>query len=310
MRTFHLAAIGAALALGLSGAASAQYLMVTGSQTGFRGVALFDPHTGALVNSQYFDISAQTTAIPKHAMQVGNEIWISLQSGTTGNRIDRHTLTGAFLGSINAAGSDGEVIGNVRGMALINNEVWLTNAAGTPGAALVKYDMDGNWLATHPAHSTTSSPFSILQYSLPSAGPHMLVGSSTGDDIQVYGLNGAHIGPFHVGSINFVQQMVARSTGSVLAAGFSTTAGIYEYDASGNQIGFFAAGGARGVWELGNGNIMWTSGSGVHIWDGTSNTTVLSGLSAQYIDFLLIPGPGGLALLGLAGFIGRRRRRG
>jgi hypothetical protein len=302
MNAFVRTMAAAALAFGLTGAVSAQYLMVSGSSTDFRGVALFDPFDGSLVNSQYFDVSGHTSAVLKHAMQVGNEIWISAQAGATGSRIFRYTLAGSLLGEI-TEGAPGVALNNIRGMALVGNTVWLTNSGSPTGPALVTFDTNGNWQATHPVALGTS-PFSILDYN-----GQLLVADSGTPDIQRYDYNGNHIGPFHVGAISFVQQMHEHSNGNVLAAGFSPTAGIYEYDPAGNQVGFFAGSGARGVWELGNGNIMWTSSGGVHIWDGASSTTVLSGFNAQYVDFLALPAPGALALLGLAGLVGRRRRR-
>ena len=61
--------VGAALALGLSGAASAQYLMVVDSSAGARGVHLFNPFDGSVVNEDYIIIGG--SGVPKHALQVG-----------------------------------------------------------------------------------------------------------------------------------------------------------------------------------------------------------------------------------------------
>jgi hypothetical protein len=285
--------------------AASEYLMISGSGFGSRGVMLFDPVDGTPVNpGVYFIEDFQTSGVLKHAMQVGNEVWISAQLA---GRILRHDFNGNYLGDITAAGPSGEVIGNIRGMALIGNTVYVTNAAGTPGPSLVTYDMNGNWQNTVNIAPTSSSPFAILHYN-----NELLVSNSSADDIQRYDTNGNHLGPFHVGTIAFTQQLHERSNGNVLAAGFSSPAGIYEYDSAGNQVDYIAASGTRGIWELGNGNLLWTNGSGVHVYDivTQTHTTVLSGFNAQYIDRLVLPAPGALALLGLAGLVGARRRRG
>jgi hypothetical protein len=310
-----IASLGLAGALGLALSTStgfANYLMVSGSGFGSRGVMLFDPFDGSAINpdTYYFEVDESvSTAILKHPMQVGNEIWISAQAGTTGNRILRYSLTGSFIDVITEA-APGQPLNNVRGMGIVGDTVYLTNSGttgGAPGPALIGYDFSGNWTHTHLTAGTSGSPFSVLHYN-----NEILVGNSDATDIQRYDTDGNYLGPFHVGTIAFTQQLHERSNGNVLAAAFSSPAGIYEYDSDGSQVNYFAVGsGLRGVWELGNGNLMWTNSGGVHVYDintGTS-TTVQSGLNAQYIDLLVLPAPGALALLGLAGLVGTRRRR-
>jgi MYXO-CTERM domain-containing protein len=307
--------VGAAALLTLATPATvsaSEYLMVSGSGFGSRGVMLFDPFDGSAINpdTYYFEVT-ESTAVLKHNLQVGDEIWISAQAGATGNRILRYTLSGSFLGEITEAMA-GQPLNNVRGMGIVGNTVYLTNSGttdGAPGPALVGYDFNGNWTNTISTAGTSGSPFSVLHYN-----NEILIGNSDTTDIQRYDTNGNHLGPFHVGSIAFTQQLHENSAGNVLAAGFSSPAGIYEYDSDGNQENYFAVGsGLRGVWELGNGNLLWTNSGGVHVYDidtGVS-TTVQSGLNGQYIDRLVlaVPAPGAFALLGLAGLIGARRRR-
>jgi len=63
--------------------------------------------------------------------------------------------------------------------------------------------------------------------------------------------------------------------------------------------------GARGVIELGNGSVMWTNGAG--FWVG--GDLVFDGGSGRYLSMLTIPTPSGLAVLGVVGLVGVRRRR-
>lgn len=279
---------------------TADYLMITGSGFGSRGVMLFDPYDGTPVDpGNYFFEEFQTGGVLKHPMQVGDEIWISAQLA---GQILRYDFSGNFLGDITAAGPNGEVIGNIRGMALHNDVVYLTNAAGDPGPALVAYDTDGNWLQTGEIFG---SPFSVLAHN-----NELIVGFSGAEDLQRFDTGFNHLGPFHEGSIAWVQQTHELSSGNVMATGWSSN-GLYEFDADGNQISTIAADSPRGVWELGNGNILWTNSSGVHVYDfGLGmHTTVLSGFNGQYIDSLVIPAPGAMAMLAIGGLFIRRRRR-
>ncbi len=296
------ALLGMTAALGMTAVAAGDYLMVTGSNslTGNRSVALFDPYSGALIDDNY--ITMGTSGIHKHALQVGNEIWVSEQAAGI---VRRYSLGGSFLGQIDE-GNVGQNLANIRGMGIVDGSVFVTHngtTGGAVGAALIQYDMNGNWIANH---TVDASPFSVLDYN-----GQMLVGHQSGSlDIQAYDYNVNQLNPFHVGDISWVQQMSINAAGNVLAAGWSSN-GIYEYDSDGNQVGVIAADSPRGVWELGNGNIMWSSAAGVQIYDVNTgmNTTVLGNFNGQYIDSLVIPAPGALALLGLAGLVGTRRRR-
>lgn len=290
-----VAALVVALALSVV-AANAQFLMMPDSTN--NRVVLFKPDDGSLVDGNYFGLSGGT---PIHAMQVGNEIWVSEQ---VGDRVSRWSLTGTPLGAITGG------LDNIRGMGLINNRVYVTNAGtanGAPGAAVVMYDTAGNPQGFFSTASTASSPFGILAHQ----GGMLVSSSNANDDIHRFTLAGASLGTFHNSTaVNFVEQMDYAANGDVLAAGFSSNAIHRLNPTTGALISSFAASGARGVWQLGNGNIMWTNGSGAWVYNvNTGASSLVYSGGGRYIDFLLIPEPASLALLGLAGLfvVGRRR---
>src|SRR5687767_7341011 len=80
---------------------NAQFLMMPDSATANNRLVLFDSNTGALVNSNLFALAGGT---PIHAMQVGNEIWVSEQ---VGDRIARFDMAGTPLGQIGGGATGG-----------------------------------------------------------------------------------------------------------------------------------------------------------------------------------------------------------
>ncbi|TVQ33087.1 MAG: hypothetical protein EA376_03265 [Phycisphaeraceae bacterium] len=287
-----------------AGVAQAGFLMVPDSDaTSGERLMLFDAFDGSLVDPNFIDLNPLDAFLPKHAMQVGNEIWLSDQ---VRNRIDRFNLAGSHLSAITEA-APGQPLSNIRGMGIVGNELYVTNEGttdGAPGNALVGYDFSGNHVQNVPTAQT--SPFDVLVYR-----NEVLVSHSSAADIQRYDLDLNHIGPFHVGAISFVQQMHERSNGNLLAIGSFGTSGIYEFDPSGAPTGFFVpvSNVPRGIWELGNGNLMYTNNQGVWVHDiATGGSTMIEAASAQYIDFL-IPTPGAAAVFALAGLAAYRRRR-
>ncbi len=289
--------VGAALAtvVACAGLAQGQYIMMPDSTNNV--VVLFDPFSGGVVNSNYFATVGGTTV---HAMQVGNEIWISEQIG---DRVSRWSLTGDSLGAITGG------LDNIRGMGFARDTVYVTNAGtgnGAPGAAVVMYNTSGGSLGSFNTATTAPSPFGVLYHQ----GDLLVSSSSANDDIHRYMLDGSSVGTFNNSSLSFLEQMDHDVNGNVLAAVFSSNV-IALLDANtGAQISTFAASGARGVYQLGNGNIMWTNSAGAWVYDvnvGTS-TLVYSG-GGRYLDYLVIPTPGGLAVVALSGLCTIRRRR-
>lgn len=292
----HRMAVAALVALVFVPLAAGQYLMMPDSTN--NRLVLFDPQDGSVVNPNYFALQGGTTV---HALQVGNEIWVSEQ---VGDRIARWDVLGNPLPPI-TGGMD-----NIRGMGLIGDTVYVTNAGtanGAPGNAVIMFDLLGNNKGFFSTVGLAPSPFGILEHQ----GAMLVSSSSANDDIHRFTLAGASLGTFHNStSLNFAEQMCYATNGNVLVAGFSSPAGVYELDVNtGAIVGSYTASGTRGVYQLGNGNIMWTSGTGAYVYDvGTGQSTLVYSGGGRYIDYLLIPEPGSLLLLGVAGLAALRRR--
>lgn len=290
-----------ASALALTGVASGQFLMMPDSTN--NRVVLFNPFDGSVVNPSYFALQGGT---PIHALQVGNEIWVSEQIG---DRVVRFDLTGNQVGVIGGGATGG--LDNIRGMGLVGNTVYVTNggaANGSPGSnSVVTFDTLGNPTGSFVTTGLVPSPFGILAHQ----GGILVSGSSGNDDIHRFSLAGVAQGTFHNStSLNFAEQMNYATNGDILVAGFSSN-NIVRLDATtGGVISTFAASGARGVYQLGNGNIMWTSSAGASVFDvATGGSSLVYAGGGRYIDFLLIPTPGAASLLALAGLTAARRRR-
>ncbi len=276
-------------------AANGQYLMMPDSTN--NRLVLFDPGDGSVVNSNYFALAGGTTV---HAMQVGNEIWISEQIG---DRVSRWDLSGNSLGAISGG------LDNIRGMGLIGDKVFVTNAGtgnGAPGAAVVKFDTAGNNLGFFATVGLAPSPFGVLEH----MGDMLVSSSSANDDVHRFTTSGQSLGTFHNStSLNFGEELAYAANGDVLVAGFSSNNVVRLDVNNGSLLGSFAASGARGVWQLGNGNIMWTSGSGAYVYDpGTNQSTQVYAGGGRYLDYLTIPEPASVTLLALAGLLVTRRR--
>lgn len=287
-----IACVGAAVGL----AQAQTYVMGVASTND--AVHLFDATTGALFQQNFIDLSAVGASTPKHALQVGNQIWVSDQIQ---DKIFRFDLAGAFQGEITGA------LDNIKGMEVVGNQVWVTNAGsnnGASGNSIVFIDSTSYSITGSTA--TNGSLFDLINFN------GQILGSNiTNENLELYDLNGMYVSDFHtsdgVTGIDFGQQLATRMNGNVLAAGFSTPSGVYEYDVFGNSLGVIAGvdRGPRGVLELLSGDIMWTTGDGFYV----GETQVLGGSSGQYLSFVTIPAPGAMALLGMGGLVGVRRRR-
>jgi hypothetical protein len=277
----------------VSAAEAQQYIMMPDSTN--NRIVLFDPFDGSLVNGNYFGLAGGT---PIHAMQVGDEIWVSEQLG---DRVSRWDLGGASLGAITGQ------MDNLRGMARVGNTVYVCNDGtgnGAPGASLRMFDTSGADMGFFL--TTSSSPFGILE----NQGSLLVSSDAANDDIHRYSFTGTPMGTFHNSTtLNFAEQMNYASDGSILVAGFSSN-NIVRLDGVGGVITTYAASGARGVIQLGNGNIMWSNSGGAHVLNpNTGQDTLIVAGGGRFFDLVTIPGPGALALMGVAALLGSPRRR-
>ena len=290
-----------------AGIASAQSGVLMVPESSNDRVMLFDAFDGSLITDNFIDLVPQGAGTPINAVQAGQEIWVSDQIADS---IFRYSLDGStHLGTI-TGGMD-----NIRGFEVVGNTAYVTNSGtgnGAPGDGIVTIDVSYATINGFFASGDTGAgdPFDVLSYS-----GNLLINDISGEDIDVFSTGGAFQSVFvesdGVSGIDFPEQMAETSSGTILAAGFSSPAGIYEYDGSGTLLNYYDVGtGIRGVHELGNGNIMFTDGAGVHVLDPNTGaiTDSIDGVSARFIE-AYIPAPGGAALLGLAGVAAFRRRR-
>lgn len=295
--------LGLLVAFGFATSVHAQTFLMMPDSTNNR-IALFSTVDGSLVNSNLFGLGGGT---PIHAMQVGQEIWVSEQIG---DRVSRWSLTGSALGQI-GGGATG-ALDNIRGMGLNNGIVYVTNDGTGNGAtadSLARYDVSGNSLGVLTLSGTTS-PFGVLFHQ----GNMLVSSSAANDDIHRYTMAGGSLGTFHNStSLNFAEQMDFALNGDILVAGFSSNNVVRLNAATGAFISSFTASGARGVRQLSNGNILWTSGAGVFVFDVNllTSTSVYSG-GGRYLDFVTfnpVPEPGTIGLILGAGFFAFLRAR-
>jgi hypothetical protein len=277
----NVSAFALATGLAISATAFAQpvnYVMVSDATTG-SGIMLFNPQDGMLVNPLFIPDTGglYSLATPKDAIQVGEEIWVADQ---VNDAIYRFDLNGKFIDDITGN------MDNIRGIELHDGVVYVSNAGASGSTAansIVKLGLDGSHLGSFVVGN---SPFDVLSF-----GSELLVSHSSGtSDITRWATDGTSLGVFHSGVIQFVEQISRKANGNVLAAGFSGTGvqGIYEYDQTGTQVGYFTGAGATGVLELDNGNIMWT-GADVFVYDVTTQTsTTVSPQGAEYINRLTV----------------------
>jgi hypothetical protein len=296
------AAAGAALALSALPAQAAFVLMPDSVNN---RMVVFSPLDGAVIDTNLFGLAGGT---PIHALEVGNEIWVSEQ---VGDRISRWSYTGSFLGQIGGQFAGGG-LDNIRGMGLIGDTVYVTNAGtanGAPGAAVVMFSTTGTAMGSFSTAGLAPSPFGLLAHQ----GGMLVSSSSAGDDIHRFALDGSPLGTFHDSTgLNFAQQMTFALNGDILAAGFSSNNVVRLDPNTGAIVGSFAASGARGVFQLGNGNILWTNSAGAHIFDvgSTSSSLVYAGGGRHLQQVSQIPEPSTIALwaAGLALLGGAQRR--
>ncbi|MEL6351882.1 MAG: hypothetical protein AAFR58_08960 [Cyanobacteria bacterium J06627_28] len=277
-------------------------------------ILLFDSIDGSLIDDNFIDGSEDTGLgifrTPLNAIQVNQEIWVSDQ---VADALFRFDLQGEYLGVVGDADGDGDTDGldNIRGIEFINGQIYVANSgdgndAPGDGEVVVVFDPSGNNLGFFD----TGDPYDIRAFNGELLISDVNRDSDGGEDIDRYsidGINSTLLGTFHESDgeagVDFAQQITLReSTSTVLVGGFSAPGGIYEYDVTGAQVGFFGADEGfanrlRAAYELGNGNIIWSGGDGVIVTNPETGedadvTYTVDNLgfrpSARYIEPLVI----------------------
>lgn len=308
-RLFLLA--GLSLVASSAFAQGGEMLLVDSGRDVILRISAFD---GSIIQDNFIvDIGAGSPfdfQTPKDVDYVGNEIWVSDQIA---DAIFRFSRAGAFLGQIGGGPTGG--LDNLRGGAVVGNEYWVTNDGSGNGALaqrIYRFGFDGSALGSFG--TTGTSPFDILV-----RGNEVLISDFDTDDIDRYDFSGNFLGAFvnsdGVTGIDAIQQMAFDGT-NLIAAGFSPDAGVYRYDASGVQNGFWSTGGTRGVTRFGNGTYGYTVGGVFSTVNPLTNQVnqVYAPTTASFQYFSQvdpIPEPVTMTVLGLglAAVAARRRRK-
>jgi hypothetical protein len=171
-------------------------------------------------------------------------------------------------------------MGNIRGMAISPRGTLLVTSA--TGNKVVEFDANGELLGNFIASGTggISGPWFVL------FRENDVLVAASGGNIYRYDHTGAFLSVWN-GDINFPQQLHRQANGNVLAAAFSSPAGVWELDPNGTLVGRYTGVATnRGAYPLGNGNILTTNTGGVHEIDrGTALIgTPLTGNGARMIS--------------------------
>jgi hypothetical protein len=290
MRTILSTFAGAAVLFGAANTATAQFLLIPDSTADV--VGMYDPFDGSYLGDLITGFDQFSTPINAVAGPDGL-IYVSDQVADSVFRFD---MDGNFVDVFADAG-DG--LNNVRGIDFRGDELFVTSGDDY----VARFAADGTRLTDFINDGT--DPFDI--YFLDDGRALLADIQGTTDNVRLYNSDGSLSGELF--SINFPEQINGLSNGNYVNASFSGDT-VTEFDLDGTVVNQWVFDGGRGVHELGNGNLLVTSGAGVFSLDRDSGalTTIRDDGSFRFIEFV-IPSPGALALLGLAGFASRRRRR-
>mmetsp|Transcript_28639 Transcript_28639/g.32838 ORF Transcript_28639/g.32838 Transcript_28639/m.32838 type:complete len:532 (+) Transcript_28639:449-2044(+) len=232
-------------------------------------VILFDEFDGLLLDKCFIDGYEGDVGFnrPINAIEVNDdEIWISDQNR---DAIFKFTKKGVFIGIVDEVvdavtglkKTNG--LGNVRGIEFVGDQLYVAN--NDPLGVIVF--QNGKNVGMFGMNKTQD----VLAYQ---DELYLSINDNNADSISVYSVDGAN-SVFQrniaesdgVTAFDFLQQLTVRqSTGTLLAGGFSTPSGIYEFALDGTVLNYFHPAKARAVYELGNGKLLWSE-KGMVIFD-------------------------------------------
>jgi hypothetical protein len=254
-------------------------------------VMAFDPIDGDLIDADFIPSYPDYLSTPIQIIMCSEGTSL-IMSDQLRNTLQRFSFDGLYEGIFAPpGGADTSIMQNIRGIHLRNNGNYLVTVAGGANQhAIAEFSPLGAYLGNFVANSAggMQGPWSIIYRE---AFNDYLISTSTSNAIHRFDEDGDPIGIF-VPSLNFPQQLHLTESGNVLVATFSAPSGVYEYDSTGAQVGFYTpVTGLRGVYELGNGNILTTNSTGVYEIDrqGTLVETKIGGVQARHISFVGSP---------------------
>lgn len=253
-------------------------------------VIKLNPINGNLISINFI-VAPVTLQSPKQA-RLSPHGFITV-SDQLSDLVQKFDTSGNYQGFFAPAGGvNNAILDNIRGHNYrSNNNLVVTVGGGGNNNSIPQFDASGNFINQFITAGAggLNSPFDIIFRT-----NDCLVSASSSNKVHRYTLLGSYINDI-VGSIAFPQQIHLMSGGTFAVAGFSTPSALYVYDSSGVvSASYNVVTGLRGAYRLPNGNYLVTNASGIHEIT-TSNTlvrTIVSGASAQYIDYVdfqLIP---------------------
>jgi len=289
----HSASVVAAALLLASSAAAQQFILMPDSTAD--KIVKFNAMDGSLIDADFILDGASAATYdfttPKDVFQVNNDIWVVDQIA---DAIYRFDSTGAWIGSTVGAAA---MLDNCRGGEFVNGVVYVTNDGAGNGAtadSVAMFDTTGAHIGVFSVADSGTSPFDVVGYN----GELLVCHFTTANKIGRYDYAGNPLTPEFLNSagattIDSPEQMWVTSANTVLAAGFASPLGIYEFDSTGAQINFWAtATFPRGVIELGNGNILLSDSNSVELLDRvtSTSTTVYSSTGCQFFGLFNFAG--------------------
>jgi hypothetical protein len=263
----------------------------------------FSAFDGSLINNNF---ASGSMSQPINAIDSG--IGTILVTDETADSILEFSNTGSFI-RVFADSSNG--IDGPFGIHQHGNQIYV---ASTVNNSILRFNSDGTGGTVWATGFGT--PRDIVF-----RNNDVLVSESGGDDILRFDFNGNLLDTFHnsdgVNGIDFPQQLQLDGV-NLLAAGFTAPFGLYQYDATGNQINAYTnlITSPRGVYRLGNGNLLYAGGTRVMLYDTSTLTesTIINqtGASFRFIEAVSVPEPGNLTVvwLTICAYLGRRSRIG